>query len=201
MAVVLEQMYKDLLKDKKIPYLVLDNKWHQLFTVEKKNRTIKKLESEMNQLLQKQGKLNNDLKDLKKLKSNLLQEIRDNMDDPSKEKKQEQNQKLVVEINEKIENNEDELLDMPKELDAVNRQLMIETMNVFYSLLKKNEEEITQIIDWVKVIREQVKEKMVHKTTLEEYNTMVYGYLHDVLGGDVVDVFDLKYLKKEEEET
>lgn len=199
MAVTLEQMYEDLLKDKKIPYLVLDNKWHQLFTVEKKNRAIRKLENELNHLLQKQGKLNTDLKDLKKLKSNLLQEIRDNMTESSMDKKMEQNQKLVVEINEKIEQCEDELFELPKQMDAVNHQLMLETMSVFYNILKKNEDEITQIISWVNVIRQQVKDKMVTKTTLEEYNSTIYGYLHDVLGGDIINVFDFKYLNNSEE--
>lgn len=204
MAVNLEEQYKQALKGKKIPLLVLDNKWHQLFMVEKKPRLVKKLETELNELLQRQGKLNTELKEMKKLKANLLQEIRDNMEqaetDAKAQKKQEKNQKLVVEINEKTEAYEDELLEIPHKMDEVNRQLMLETINVFYNLMKKNEADIEEIIEWVKDIREKVKENMVRKTTLEEYNTTIYGYLHDVLGADVVDVFDLKYLKKPEDE-
>lgn len=204
MAVNLEDKYKELLQGKKIPLLVLDNKWHQLFLAEKKNRNIKKLEEELNQLLQRQGKLGTDIKDMKKLKADLLQEIRDNMEAAEKsvkfQKKQEKNQKLVVEINEKIEAYEDELLDLPHQMEQVNRQLMLETMNVFYNLMKQNDDTIDEIVQWVKTIRDEVKEKMVQKTTLEEYNTTIYGYLHDVLGGDVVDVFDLRYFKKPEEE-
>ena len=204
MTVNLEDKYKELLKGKKIPLLVLDNKWHQLFLVEKKNRNIKKLEGELNQFLQRQGKLGTDIKDMKKLKSDLLQEIRDNMEEAEKnaklQKKQEKNQKLVLEINEKIEAYEDELMELPHQMEQVNRQLMLETMNVFYNLMKQNDDAIEEIIQWVKTIRDEVKEKMVRKTTLEEYNTTIYGYLHDVLGGDVVDVFDLKYFKKPDEE-
>ncbi len=203
MAVNLEEQYRQALKGKKIPLLILDNKWHQLFLVEKKTRVIKKLEGELNELLQRQGKLNNDLKDMKKIKADLLQEIRDNMEqaetDMKAQKKQEKNQKLVVEINEKTQQYEDELLDIPHKMDEVNRQLMLETITVFYNLMKKNEGDIEEIVQWVKDIREKVKENMVRKTTLEEYNTTIYGYLHDVLGGDVVDVFDLKYLKKPED--
>lgn len=199
----LDAHYMQALKNKKIPLLVLDNKWHQLFMVEKKPRVVKKLEQELNELLQRQGRLNQDLKDMKKLKSELLQEIRDNMEraetDDKARKQQDKNQKLVVEINEKTEQYEDELLDIPHKMDEVNRQLMLETIHVFYELMKKNEADIDEILTWVREIREQVKENMVRKTTLEEYNTTIYGYLHDVLGGDVVDVFDLKYLKKPEE--
>lgn len=204
MAVNLEDQYKDLLRDKKIPLLVLDNKWHQLFAVEKKNRNIKKLEAELNQLLQRQGKLGTDIKDMKKLKTELLHEIQSHMNDAESDqkmqKKQEKNQKLILEINEKVEAYEDELLEIPRKLEKANRQLMVETMSVFYNLMKRNEETIESIVEWVKEVREQVKDNMVRKTTLEDYNATIYGYLHDVLGGDVVDIFDLKYLKKAEDE-
>ncbi|MCI8372014.1 MAG: hypothetical protein HFI75_06410 [Lachnospiraceae bacterium] len=202
MAVNLEDKYKQLLRGKKIPLLVLDNKWHQLFLVEKKNRTIKKLEAELNQLLQRQGKLGTDIKDMKKIKSGLLQEIQENMEEAEKsskvQKKQEKNQRMIVEINDKTNAYEAELEDIPDKLEEVNEQLMLETMNVFYNLMKKNDERIEEIVTWVKEIREQVKDNMVQKTTLEEYNTTIYGYLHDVLGADVVNIFDLKYLKKQE---
>lgn len=204
MAVDLEAKYKELLRGKKIPLLVLDNKWHQLFLVEKKNRAIKKLEEELNQLLQRQGKLGTDIKDMQKLKTELLQEIRDNMEEAETnakvQKKQEKNQKLVLEINEKTVLYDDELKDIPHQMEKVNRQLMLETMQVFYALMKKNEEAIEEIVTWVKEIREQVKDNMVRKTTLEEYNATIYGYLHDVLGSDVINIFDMKYLKKPEED-
>lgn len=205
MAVKIEEQYTQALKGKKVPLLVLDNKWHQLFLVDKKNKAVRQWENEENLLLQRQGKLGTELKEMKLLKAKLLQEIVDNMEaaegNTRIQKKQDKNQRLVQEINEKIEKYEDELLDIPHQLDTVNYQLMVETVNQFYQLLKKNEENIEEIVQWVQSIREQVKEKLVRKTTLEEYNMTIYGYLHDSLGADVVDVFDLKYLKKREEET
>lgn len=205
MAIKIEEQYTQALKGKKIPLLVLDNKWHQLFLVDKKNKAVRQWENEENLLLQRQGKLGTELKEMKLLKAKLLQEIVENMEaaegNTRLQKKQDKNQRLVQEINEKIEKYEDELLDIPHQLDTVNYQLMVETVNQFYQLLKKNEENIEEIVQWVQSIREQVKEKLVRKTTLEEYNMTIYGYLHDSLGADVVDVFDLKYLKKREEET
>lgn len=205
MAAKIEEQYQAALKGKKIPILVLDNKWHQLFLVEKKCKAVRRWEDEVNQLLQRQGKLGTEMKEMKSLKSKLLQEIRDNMEgaetDTKLQKKQDKNQRLVKEINEKTDNYENELDELPKKLEAANRQLMIETVNQFYKVLKKNEESIEEIVQWVQAIREQVKDNLVQKTTLEDYNAMIYGYLHDALGGDVVDVFDLKYLKKKKEET
>lgn len=192
------------LKGKKVPLLVLDNKWHQLFLADKKNKQVKKWENEVNQLLQRQGKLGTEIKEMKVLKTKLLQEIRDNMEaaegNEKLQKKQDKNQRLVKEINEKTEAYEDELLEIPHQLEAANHQLMLETVHQFYEVLKRNEEEMDAIVNWVRRIRDQVKENLVRKTTLEEYNTTIYGYLHDVLGKEVTDVFDLKYLKPKEEE-
>lgn len=205
MGVKIEERYEQALRGKKVPLLVLDNKWHQLFLADKKSRQIKRWEHEVNQLLQRQGKLGTELKEMKVLKAQLLQEIRDNMEaaegDEKLQKKQDKNQRLVKEINEKSEAYEDELLELPHKLEEANHQLMLETVNQFYRVLKENEEEMDAIISWVQQIRDQVKENLIRKTTLEEYNTTIYGYLHDVLGGEITDIFDLKYLKQKEEET
>lgn len=204
MAQNLEETYKERLKDKKIPLLVLDNKWHQLFMVEKKSKAVKKYEQEVNQLLQRQGKLGTDIKTMKKMKSQMLLEIQEQMEeaetDVKVQKQQEKKQKMILEINEKTQAYEDELLDIPYKLETSNRQLMLETIRIFYDKMKKNEQEIDDIVNWIQGIRDKVKESLLKKTTLEEYNMTIYGYLHDVLGGDIVDIFDLKYLKKKEEE-
>ncbi len=204
MAQNLEETYRERLKDKKIPLLVLDNKWHQLFMVEKKSKAVRKYEQEVNQLLQRQGKLGTDIKAMKKMKSQMLLEIQEHMEeaetDARVQKQQEKKQKMILEINEKTTAYEDELLDLPYKLEAANRQLMLETIRIFYEKMKQNEQEMDDIVNWIQGIRDKVKENLVKKTTLEEYNMTIYGYLHDVLGGDIVDVFDLKYLKKKEEE-
>ena len=95
------QDFKSALIGKTVPLLVLDQKWHRLFAVHGKTDEIKELESKLNNLLAEQGRLNNRLKELKKLKGRLLDEIVQGMDD--KEKKLEENKRLVDEINEKLD--------------------------------------------------------------------------------------------------
>lgn len=58
--------FKQALLDKKVPILVLDQKWHRLFAIHGKTDEIKKVEGELNSLLAEQGKCNQELKDLKK---------------------------------------------------------------------------------------------------------------------------------------
>ena len=62
------QDFKSALIGKTVPLLVLDQKWHRLFAVHGKTDEIKELESKLNTLLAEQGRLNQRLKELKRLK-------------------------------------------------------------------------------------------------------------------------------------
>ena len=66
------------LKDIRIPLLVLDEKWHHLFQGIGKTEEIIECEKQVNELLKLQGKLNEDLRALKKRKNDLMQGIVDN---------------------------------------------------------------------------------------------------------------------------
>ena len=63
--------FRKALEHKKLPLLVLDQKWHRLFAIHGKTDEIRNAETELNNLLARQGKLNSDLKDYKKVKNQL----------------------------------------------------------------------------------------------------------------------------------
>ena len=75
-----EQDFSKNLKGIKVPLLVLDQKWHHLFTGSKKTDAILKLEKHLTELLGQQGRAQQELKELKKLKSTLMQNIVENME-------------------------------------------------------------------------------------------------------------------------
>ncbi|SFP94776.1 hypothetical protein SAMN02910358_00218 [Lachnospiraceae bacterium XBB1006] len=187
------------LEDVKVPLLVLDEKWHHLFVGVEKSKAIKEWESKENELLKLQGKLTTDLKDLKKLKQNLMNNIVDNMDDGTsqdealRQKKMTENKRLIDEVNEKMDEANDRLLDLPRELEEANRQLMIHSMDVCYKKLRQNAVEIEEIGTWIKRIRIELKKNIIIKQTDEMKNEEIYSYMHDVLGPKAIDVFDLKY--------
>ena len=127
----IEEKYKTLITEKKIPILILDNKWHQLFQYEKKTVQIKKLEQELNRLLQRQGKLVNEIKAVRKVKADLAKDIVEHMDtaeteDKKKRKHQEKNQKMLEVLIDKNTTYEDELKTIPEKIERVNHQLMQE---------------------------------------------------------------------------
>lgn len=195
-----------VIQGKKIPPLTLDQKWHHLFFGDEKPKKIVRLEKKANELLRRQGRLNQDVKELKNLKDKLLKNIMANMDETGQEqesKRLKEDRRLISEINEKLRLAHQESEALPGELDAVNEQLMLETMEYCYVKMRAGETEMQEIRTWMEQIREEVKQKAVRRQTVEDKNREMYSYLHDIFGARIIEVFDLKYEKepsqKEEE--
>ena len=199
------EYFKGALYDKKVPILVLDQKWHRLFAIHGKSEEIKQFEEELNGLLARQGQANQDIKDLKKVKNNLLESIVANMDgkneenqDPVLQKKMEENKRLINEVNEKIEACEDELLELPKQIKEKNEDLMLASMDFCYDKLRTNNEEIEEIAAWIKQMRIDLKKNIIKKQNREINSKELSSYMHDIFGAQIIDIFDLK---QEEQET
>lgn len=191
-----KEYFKEALIGKKIPLLVLDHQWHKLFTQTGDNEIIHDLETELNELLKKQGRLNTEIKSLSSYKRKLMDEIVSLMefdDSPEKESKMEENKRLIGETNEKIDIMKDELLDIPRLIDEKNFDLMLETMDVCYEKIKKNTDDIETINQWVQDFREQLKKKVVLKQKKQIWNDELYSYMHAIFGPDVIELFDMKF--------
>jgi hypothetical protein len=188
--------FTNVVRDKKLPILTLDSRWHEIFPEDLKTSPIRDLEQQVNNLLKKQGKLVNDIKDMKRLKSSLLKEIVDNMDisrdlsGKAKEKKIDKNKQFVNELNEKIDKSMNELADIPYQIKLVNEELLAESINVFYLELEENKVEIEEVTDWIANIREELKDRILIKQDLEAKNTLIYTYMHDILGAEIMELFD-----------
>lgn len=197
--------FLDAIEGIRIPLLVLDEKWHHLFKGIGKTSEIQQAEKEVNDLLKLQGKLNEDLRALKKIKNDLMQQIVENMDAVDsksttdiRRQKIEENKRLIDEVNGKIDECEDVLLELPRKLDEANKNLMIFSMDYCYKKLRENSKEITEIGTWISEIRVELKKKILTKQNAEHKNEEIYSYMHDILGASVIDVFDLTYDTKEE---
>ncbi|NLJ97573.1 MAG: hypothetical protein GX321_10530 [Clostridiales bacterium] len=197
----MRKRYKDKdinskIKNVKVPILTLDSRWHELFPDEKKTRLISELEQKVNDLLKLQGKLVNDIKDMKKLKKTLLKEIVVNMDikndivSRSKEKKLTQNKRLINELNEKIDTSSEQLSELPYKIREANAELLSESIRNCYERIHSNKEELDKISAWIMNTREELKVKILMKHDMEAINEKIYTYLHDILGPEVIDMFD-----------
>ena len=192
--------FASTLKGKKVPILTLDQKWHRLFAIHGKPEEVKALETELNELLKRQGKLNNELKNLKKKKNLLMDNIVQNMEgsteeasNTSKERKLEEDRQKIDEINALTESYEDELLELPNKIKATNELLMIKSMDYFYEKIRVNKEESEEIDRWITQVRIDLKKNIIRKQNRDINNKEMYAYLHDILGPEVIDMFDRRY--------
>ncbi len=191
-----------IIRDKKLPILTLDNRWHELFPEEKKNVLIRELEHKVNQLLKKQGRLVNGIKDMKELKSILLKDIVVNMDtgrEPArkaKDRKLDRNKHYVNEINSKTEIAMEELAELPYQIKRVNEELTAESIRIFYEQLEENREELEEVTEWINNIREELKTKLLIKQDLEAKNSLIYTYMHDILGAEIMEMVDKEQNKR-----
>lgn len=199
-----DEKFKAALDGKKIPILTLDNKWHQLFTKTDPDKQLLKLQDELNELMKRQGKAGTEIKKIKALKKKLMDEIVEKADEASSgkdkkaESKIEENKRLIGECNEKLEEYEDELIELPGQIDNVNKKLMLKTMDVCYDTLKRNKAEIEETAKWITTVRIELKKRLIRKQEQELLNQELYTYMHNIFGADVIDVFDMEYLNKEE---
>ncbi|MCH5267420.1 MAG: hypothetical protein J1E62_03660 [Lachnospiraceae bacterium] len=191
--------YMQALQGKSVPLLSIDARWHTLFPDFRKTNEIKQLEKELNDLIKKQGQANNDLKEYEKAKKVLMQNIVNNMtdgheaDSPLRVRKQEKNQKLINDLNAKIAETKELQKQLPGEITAKNSQLLIACMRVCYQELQDNTVEIEERESQIRQLREEVKNHILRKQDLEMRNTEVYKYMHNLLGAEVVEVFDRKH--------
>lgn len=199
----MKQDFSEALQGKRIPILTLDNKWYRLLD-EETRKTVSGTEEQLNALLKRQGKLNTETKDIKKLKKKLMNEIvelADQVDQRGESaltKKIEQNKKIVEECNQRLEEYQEELLELPREIDRLNHELMLTTMECCYATMQANTEEIEELAKWVKNMRVELKKQLVRKQEMEQQNHAIYSYMHDVFGAEVVELFDLKYNPEEQ---
>ena len=194
-----EELFNEAIKKKTIPVLTVDKKYHNLAQRIGYTDRMKELEDELNELLKAQGKANTEIKEIKNLKKKLMQEIVDNTDENSelspdeKDKKASENTRLIAECNEKIEKYEDDMLDLPREIDQANRALMMELMRNSYDVLKINEMDIKDTAQWITKVRIELKKRLVKKVDMETQNQEIYSYMHDIFGAEVIELFDMTY--------
>lgn len=177
-----------------IPILTLDERWYHLITDKLKTDEIRYWEKRLNELLKKQGQVNNDIKEVKKIKTQLIQDVVDNMqdedNDPKKAKVMEQNQRLIQEAKDKINSLEDEALDIPRDIVDANRNLLIETVKVCYNKINSNKEDLEVLDKWINATRVKLKKNILIKQDKEEANNRMYSSMHDILGVDVMKELD-----------
>ena len=103
------------------------------------------------------------------------------------------NKKLVEDCNQRLEGYQDELLELPREIEQANFKLMLATMDCCYDTMQENGADIQEIAQWVTEVRIELKKRLIRKQEMEQRNNAIYSYMHDVFGAEVIEIFDMKY--------
>ena len=194
MSVFSIEVIEENLSKMNVPILTLDERYNIVMPDKDKTPQIRKLEAKVNALLKKQGKITNDIKAVKKIKARLLSEVVENMDDSGdgseRQKKMDKTQKLISEAKQKLEELEDSELEIPKEIKQANQELLLEFIQTCYGWLNTNRDDIELLNKWINNTRIELKKKLVIKQEKEIKNNDIYTYMHDLLGPDLIQMFD-----------
>jgi septal ring factor EnvC (AmiA/AmiB activator) len=188
---------KKALKGKQVPVLVLDSRWHTLFPPGKKPADVVGLEEDLNSLLKRQGYLVNDIKDLKKTKQKLMKGIVAGMNGESEfdDKKRDNQQRLMYEINARIEEESDELLLLPKQIKEMNEELLVTGARYCFERLENGDREIERLKQEIKALKNELNDKTDEKQEIEESMDSAYSLMHGILGHSVMNIYDKTHRK------
>ncbi|MDD6339715.1 MAG: hypothetical protein PUA49_04355 [Butyrivibrio sp.] len=180
---------------KNLPIAILDERYLRLFKDNEKTPLLKQLEKKLSDLLKRQGQITNDIKGIKKIKSDLMKSIienveNENMSESKRQKLLNTNQKLVIEAKEKIDRLEQEEMEIPGKIRDANIELLIEAVNICYNRIHQNYKDIQLLGNWINETRMELKKRILIKQDKETKNTEIYNYMHDLLGPEMMEVFD-----------
>ena len=189
----------NVIKSVKIPILTLDERWNTLFAELIRRPEIKKKTKLMNELLKEQGGMVNRVKEMKVLKKRLMTNIVDNMsevDDKDandlREKKQDVNQRLIRDINGKLDDSKERLMELPYEIMKNNRELLLESMIYGYTIINDNEDKAEELESDIERLSLELEEKTKQKELIDKQTNALYSYLHDMIGADILEKLDSK---------
>lgn len=175
--------------DSNIPVLILDSRWHEFFPPGEKPESIVQLETELEKLLKEQGKLVNECKEMKRAKKKLMDGIVANMGNSS-QKVSKQSQKLIVQMNERIEAGTNRIMELPSLIREANERLLVEGVKIFYHHMRETEITLTELKREIENLHILLEEKEQKKETMENQRNGIYTYMHDLLGPEIVELFD-----------
>lgn len=180
--------------DKPGHIVVLDQSWHKLFEGRKSFR-IKQLERKLNKLIQEQGKVNTEYDGYKKLKKKMMDEIvagMGNENDKTATTNQ-KNSRYIEDINEKIDFYEEKKSVLPGQIEAVNKELLTESMIHCYKRLMSSKEESAKLNQSIASSKETLKEMVGKREDMEQEINQLYHFMHDIAGLEVIEAMDKHY--------
>ena len=104
-------------------------------------------------------------------------------------KKMEKSRDLIEEINDKLILLENDELDIPLKMREKNAELAMETMELFYDGIADDLEEITELEQWIRETREELKRKLELYDKKIQKTKDITSYFDNLLGPDITHMY------------
>ena len=177
MAEITFRDLKNMRVFKELPILTLDQRWYQLMPEHKKTDEVRYWERRVNELLKKQGRVLEDIKDVENLKGILMDGIVQNMDETDEQKHKKrmtQSRRLIFEAKDKLDELRGKAEDVPTQLQRANQKLMIETVKACYNTINENEKDLDALEELNFLTREHGYATMKNMSDIS--NRMAFCY-------------------------
>ena len=152
-----ENLIRNALRGKQVPILVLDNRWYTLFPKGRKPAEIASIETNLNNYLKLQGKLINEMKDLKVAKQRLMQGIVAGMEEEGERgnRKKDNQQRLLLETSSRIQECSEQLMYLPKKIQLENEKLMVYTAQYCFEQMTNSDGRLRELKQEIRELRER----------------------------------------------
>ena len=193
MAEITFRDLKNMRAFKELPILTLDQRWYQLMPEHKKTDEVRYWERRVNELLKKQGRVLEGIKDVENLKGILMDGIVQNMDETDEQKHKKrmtQSRRLIFEAKDKLDELRGKAEDVPTQLQRANQKLMIETVKACYNTINENEKDLDALDDWIEKTRVLLKKNLLIRQDKQDMNDGIYSGMHSLFGSELMTKMD-----------
>ncbi len=193
MAEITFRDLKNMRAFRELPILTLDQRWYQLMPEHKKTDEVRYWERRVNELLKKQGRVLEDIKDVENLKGILMDGIVQNMDETDEQKHKKrmtQSRRLIFEAKDKLDELRGKAEDVPTQLQRANQKLMIETVKACYNTINENEKDLDALDDWIEKTRVLLKKNLLIRQDKQDMNDGIYSGMHSLFGSELMTKMD-----------
>jgi len=194
---------ENIIKRKQVPILIKDKQWKKIIS-DNKNRTIKSLSLELEELIDEEKSLKREWtkhnQEKRRLMNKILQ-LSDLVNTKGQEDMLPELERCKEEIN-KVNQNIDKIMEnlesYPSQIEKLNFNLLKETIKIVYQDMICSNDELFLVAEKMNKLRQELGELRDERIFLEERVEELYSFLHDTVGHEEMEKLDIKFLEDEE---
>ncbi|MGL4362743.1 MAG: hypothetical protein ACRCSG_05695 [Cellulosilyticaceae bacterium] len=191
---VKDKYLKEVMSKTELPIVILDQNWYNIKPLMQNEELLKK-EQKLIEYIKEQGKLTNRLKEDGQIKQNLMKEIlessqRLNMGKDSEVTVLEKLQQGILKINEELKDDESRLEELGGLIKSINLEIIEEIVIKGYEYMEISKMKSKALDEEIDTMRNIMLEKTNIKKKCDEETSILYNYLHNIVGYKHIDKID-----------